>query len=667
MATDIRIIGWKSIGLRSPDQTFEFINNNSIYPVTLIQMPNGTGKTTTLELLRACLSGSAEDWDKEHVRSFRKLHSDVDQGEFVAFLMHNQKRLTLGIQFDFFQGSVKYFVTGPSGKKIGFMPPADLRAFFQPSFVRFFIFDGELAEQLLDRKHTDAEVALISLYQIDVLKSIGLRVQNWWNEIASTKSAKETKGFTRRKNRVNRLKKLVEKRSTKKKGLEEKLSGIKEEIKSHSKLIDERVQRQESEAKKKQKLEEQIAVHSSQISEYKTEIIRMIRVPTSVLPAFLYTLSGLKDSLDRVKLPETAAREFFEEIAEEDECICGRQLDDVTRKAIRDRANNYLASDESGLLNALKHDIGKLLLDKNLESSGNDFLEKIESLEAEHKYLKEAETEKDRFIQAIASEDPEITAAREQIEQLKESLRMLNAELEKYDDPDDTQNDENTMGLVVLQDRYEKAKEQLAEVTDTLKLKRKIEILTEVLENAESDAINRITKRMVNEANQRIGDLLPDNNLRISDIDKRLVLERREGASAGETLSVGYAFLSTLFDRSEHQLPFVVDSPAGPIDLAVRPRIGRLLPKLAKQVIAFTISSERDQFVESLERATEGEVQYLTAFKKGNAFLEGQARGTGSYWESDDGIMVREKSYFFSFQQDEENGYSNKMEKNHGV
>ena len=49
---NIEIKGWKSEGLRCPDVDFNLDKNKRL--ITLIQMPNGTGKTTTLKLLKQC-------------------------------------------------------------------------------------------------------------------------------------------------------------------------------------------------------------------------------------------------------------------------------------------------------------------------------------------------------------------------------------------------------------------------------------------------------------------------------------------------------------------------------------------------------------------------------------------------------------------------------------
>jgi DNA sulfur modification protein DndD len=147
---------------------------------------------------------------------------------------------------------------------------------------------------------------------------------------------------------------------------------------------------------------------------------------------------------------------------------------------------------------------------------------------------------------------------------------------------------------------------------------------------------------------------MPDNNILIERIESCLVLHGQEGGSVGETLSVAYAFLATLFHRSDHQLPFVVDSPAGSIDLAVRPKIAELIPKLSGQFIAFTISSERQGFVQRLKLASDSTVEFLTLFRKGSKELEKSAKKQPDCAETSDGLRVRGESFFNSFQLDEE-------------
>ena len=135
---------------------------------------------------------------------------------------------------------------------------------------------------------------------------------------------------------------------------------------------------------------------------------------------------------------------------------------------------------------------------------------------------------------------------------------------------------------------------QVAEITDTLALRTKRDLLNQIVQQAYATARQEIANEIKEDANDRIAELMPDNSIRIDEIDRSVSLRGQTTGSAGENLSVGYAFLATLFNRSgEHELPFVVDSPANPIDYDIRPKIGELAPNLTNQFIAFVISSER--------------------------------------------------------------------------
>src|SRR5690606_17765977 len=75
-------------------------------------------------------------------------------------------------------------------------------------------------------------------------------------------------------------------------------------------------------------------------------VLDAMRDPFAVSPAFASSISELKAGLDRVKLPDSAAREFFNELVEEPVCVCGRPIDEDIKEAIRNRASQYLASDD---------------------------------------------------------------------------------------------------------------------------------------------------------------------------------------------------------------------------------------------------------------------------------------------------------------------------------
>jgi DNA sulfur modification protein DndD len=208
----ITLLGWEAHNLRCPDHKIELSPSRDAKPyrVTLIQMPNGTGKTMTLSMLRATLSGSAERWSDDTIREFQKKGSSSESGKFIVFLSLDKKRITLDLNLDFENGVASYRTTFGSGVQKGFRPPPELRRFLNKEFVELFVFDGELANRLLDNQETRAREAIDQLFQLPLLDQVHSALQSNWDEHAKTVSSKQEKGLRQRKNRLSALTKRPE-------------------------------------------------------------------------------------------------------------------------------------------------------------------------------------------------------------------------------------------------------------------------------------------------------------------------------------------------------------------------------------------------------------------------------------------------------------------------
>ena len=208
MSVKLNILGWSASNLRCPDHEIFLCNPNSDIPykVTFIQMPNGTGKTTTLDLLRATLSGSAKEWTSEQMLEFRNNSNLAEFGLFIVRLSLNEQLLTLKLEFDFKRERVTYGTTYGSGIKDGFFPPPNIRKFLNPEFVNLFIFNGELARNLLDSKQTRARDAIDALFQLSLLEDVAGKFQENWKNHADNTSTKTDQGLQRRKNKLENLK-----------------------------------------------------------------------------------------------------------------------------------------------------------------------------------------------------------------------------------------------------------------------------------------------------------------------------------------------------------------------------------------------------------------------------------------------------------------------------
>jgi predicted nuclease with TOPRIM domain len=618
-------------------------------------MPNGTGKTTTLELLRAALSGKhpAGEWTEDRVRALQKLGNNNGHGKFQLSLLHNTRRLTIALSFDFDEGSVSYTTTLPSGIQEGFHPPRELEQFLKPAFVNFYIFDGELAEHLLNRERTDAQTAVEDLFQLRIFQRLSDRVNGFWEDQTLDLGATEERGLSRRKNRVQKLRERIKILSVQCQRLQGEYDRLDREISEKKKRYSAALNEHKELSQQLQKASQDLMSAKAAVEKTAQDLFGQMRDPHALSRVFALEMIDLKTGLDRAKLPESTAREFFEELAQETLCVCGRSLDEVTRQAVRDRASQYFGSENVALLNAIKGDISSLV-QTTLDSAEKSLAETIAALRrAEHNW-RDFTTVKERIEADVSRLDPALGQIQAEVADAQTRLEGLKDDLARFSDPSDAAGDDEIYGIQVLKARLENAERKYAEVTKTIDLKKKRDVLIQLLDLAQTKARNEISKDLCREANNRIANLMPYNFIRIDKVERCLVLRGQEGGSVGETLSVGYAFLSTLFNRSDYQLPFVVDSPANPIDLQVRPRIAELVRSLTDQFIAFMISSERQGFMASLEKAGIGDIQHLTLFRKGSTQLEQAAQRDGGLVQTGDGICVQSRDFFNAFHLDEE-------------
>jgi DNA sulfur modification protein DndD len=622
--------------------------------VALIQMPNGTGKTTSLEMLRAALSGKAKKWDQETVRSYQKQSADVDRGSFEVSLQAGSDRVTIKLALNFLDGTAEYETTHNKGNKKGFHPPIGLRRFLDSDFVEFFIFDGELADRLLDPHETDAQQAIESLFQLQLFETIKDRVWGHWVSKSEDKRIKNESVLEKHKRKRNEAKNRLEKVREKKREDEKKLDRLKEELKTKENQFDEEIKKHENLQERLRNASGNLERAKGQVESAVDELLEKIRAPYAVLPSYAEEIITLKDSLDRVQLPERTAREFFEELAEEEYCICGRELDSEERENIRRRADKYLGSDDVAFLNAMKQDISEIR--DSTEEAQEELSQMMEDLVDAVDEQQSCQNRVDNIRAEGAAGSPQIRNVKERIDDLKEEINDLEDKMERYESLSEDNSIAETWGIEVLERRVKHHEEKVGEVANTLRLHRKKEALQNIIETSSSLARDAISEEVCSQANERIRQLMPNNDIRISGVDQCLELRKKERGSAGETLTIGYAFLSTLFDRSDYQLPFIVDSPANPIDLDIREEIGKIIPKLSDQFIAFTISSERPGFVEALHDEVGSEIKFLTLFRKGLDDAEEKLddEPDSRKRESEDGWQVEGSSFFRSFQVDED-------------
>ncbi|WP_156209797.1 ATP-binding protein [Pseudorhodobacter wandonensis] len=176
-SNNVLVLGWNAKGLRGYLRDASVTLDPDKYSHVLLQMPNGTGKTTTMALLRSALTGRLDQ-----SLSIAALQADrtTKEGYFELVLSVYGERLTFRIDFDFEMGRhYLYTTTVQSGKQSGHLlnsiDPALASALSRS--IDLFVFDGELAKDMLKDGAAAADKAIEALYRTDSFDDLVARIE----------------------------------------------------------------------------------------------------------------------------------------------------------------------------------------------------------------------------------------------------------------------------------------------------------------------------------------------------------------------------------------------------------------------------------------------------------------------------------------------------------
>jgi DNA sulfur modification protein DndD len=636
---NIRILGWEYTNIRRINNLLIDLTKSSStpYKISLIMMPNGTGKTTTINLMRAVLDGSAVSWDKDKVLEFKPQHGYINNGIFRLIIKINDNIFHLLLCLDYENGRATYKTsqTGLGGLVDGLIYPYQLSGVFNQQFVSRFVFDGEQAKKTLSSDNDEAEKAITYLYQINELDNL----KNKIDLIVKQTQENNTRGMTKQslsyaKTQMEKKHKILlglEKKKTslekrrieltaKKEGYIERISNI---ISSDSKLKED-----------KMKLDNDKIETNGYIRQNISNILNKMREPFNVHECFDYRMKILSDKMQKLKLPKTMSKEFFNELANSANCICGHSIGEEEKKHILDNAANFLGEDQLVALNAIKDKL------KNYVVS-DEFNSEIENLNENVRKLEDIDAGLTRLsIQLREQGNVEIDNLNNELDALENQLTEDNKEYKILTNTDKSSsqiNDENNIKLADI--AYKQSQENYNKATNTFSLYQRAEKIKIYLDNIRDSALKKLKIRILNKTNSKISNIIKSEKIMIERIDGNLVLRNRKAVSEGQTLAIAYSYIGSLFEESSYRFPFIIDSPALSLDLSVRKEISEILPALFEQLIIFVISSEVLNFADSFYNLQD--VAFYTIEAKDS---------------SEDATCTLGKDYFNSFQKDELGG-----------
>lgn len=589
-----------------------FLNSDGcVIKNNFVMMANGTGKTTTMTLIKGLLDGSAAEWTPSEVKSFKPTTTTGDNGEFSITVKFDEKWYKYFLSLNYLKGTATIETQVSSkekgGREKGLILPEALKGIFTPEFVSRFVFDGEQAKKSMDRTSNEADETIRYLYRLDELDQILAMNANILTEIQNTEGgSKGTHGsLSNLRTRQAKVRERIAFLTNKQKEFNAEISACEKERAEKEKLRKELDKNYEALNKEKNDIITAQEKNRGEIDVKITEIISMLKTPYLVSEALCTRMYELGAAMKKLKLPKSSSKDFFTELANATNCVCDRCIGEKERAAILKNAERYLGSDHQAVLNNIK----SVLMDSSYDTRLVTAFEELGALQEQKTRLSASFT---------AVEDKLIKAGGPQVEQLQSEINTLIgrisaaktqlAIIESKDEFDETLTEENNLHRANKADKEYEIK--IASTTKTNAALRKKNIVQGLIDEIKVQATKALKQEIVKKTNEKVRRVITDDYIEIDNNDGYIKLKNRDGASEGQTLSIGYCFLGTLFEDSELEFPFVIDSPTGKMDFDKRQAVADIIPLVFNQMIAFVQSAEVERFADRFYGNADS--QYLT-------------------------------------------------------
>ncbi|MES2443372.1 MAG: hypothetical protein V4574_11125 [Pseudomonadota bacterium] len=630
----VNITGWKCLNLRGGLRTVNIDLGVPPRRWTLVQIPNGLGKTTTMELLRYGFTGAA--MPPEFVQGLRA-DDNVESGQFELRLTIDDKPCRVVVDFDFATGAAEYSTarasTRSGGLEPGWLLPEGLRDLLKRPLVELFIFDGELATEIRAVGKDRATTAIEALYRLDPINTLGSQidrlVEEEFKRVSSISTAREESALRRLKTEYDSARTTLARLTSQQQQFVVRQSTLTRRSAEILEAIDAIMASDQGLLAQRQELDNQIGSNRGLINESIGSAIDSLRTPASISPLVRERLQMLGEQLYTLKLPESISREFFTELAMEELCVCGRPISEHERTAIVSRAGRYLAEDQISVINQMK-----LALRDN-PSDGTAYVRECNELSERLRLRQSLKHQKDKLERdRIEGGDDRLANLRNELEAANAELKTLSEALERLSTKDPDRQKQLRLGwennVPLCQVMETARKNRLETASNTRRFARRAEKLGQIVGAIRAKALSLLRERVRLATNQKLAQIIKNEDLQVDRISGRLEVSSdrvhsKADLSEGQNLAVAYAFLTSLLEDAPYKLPFVVDSPAVSLDVQVRREVGQLIPEFFDQMIMFVISSERQGFADTFYSRPSDEVTYLTIAPLGNGAVDIQS------------------------------------------
>ena len=602
---------------------------------TIIKGNNGTGKTTLLNAFTWCLYG-------------REIHS---YGQKAGMSLCNNKSVTLAdtnedipvsVTLTFlddkkrpyiFERSLNYYkspngelrerskkttfkVTKPSGNDlvVRYDDEYTIKKLIPKKIQEYFFFDGaRLGEYFQTTSNQNIKDAVFEISQLNIVNSLRENLGSVVDTYISKQKNLSPK-IGNAQDKINNLEKNIENYGLEIKNLNYEINESEEEIDSIDKQL---LELNEVGVTKAVEDEKRLVESISKLNDklygknsrsgllYKRSKLIIEYYPLlSLYPQFFNFLELGEDSREKGFIPPKYKKSFLQDLLNDGKCICGVDLneDENHRNAIIKLLNETNPiTDASENITSILTTVKETILKTKVKSFKDEIIKVNKQIINTEEDIKR-QSEELKNVRAI-TENNSIEEIRK-LSQIKKDLRTI------------ITNNSKRIGTLESQIKFaekelrkaqQDLKDQQKNEAESLELSKKIEFtkqakedaiyLYETLSREMKEQIQSLTKDKFTKIQWKENEFIDielTEDYDISIINKIGNIEKPGDLSDGEKLSLGLCFMSALHKISGFNLPIIMDTPLGNLDVDIRQNIAKFLPEFveSKQIVLLVTGTE---------------------------------------------------------------------------
>ena len=601
---------------RNPEKNFTIIKGN-----------NGTGKTTMLNALSWCLYGEEihdygddsameicnnkslklADDDSDIEVSVELTFIDEDYGEF-SFKRSRKFHKTSDELVTRPSNDIFEITTNNGDSQFNIDDPNYIVDTKIPQDIEdYFFFDGaRLGEYFQNTSHKKIKDAVLELSQLNLVLSLNKNLDNVQQGYIK-KQKKIAPDLGKANDEINRLTNHLRVYENSMKTSKEKVKKLKVQITDiNEELMQSNAHEVEEKSKRDNVLIKEIDTYKEKLDYYREKRQELILKNYPYILAYDYFENFLEygeSSRQKGFIPPKFKRSFIEDLLEQGKCICGADLDeDESHKEallkLLDETNPLTDKSEE-VTSAIAH-IREVILKnikkfkpelteirKNIRDYEKGLDDKIEERKVirnfldnySEEHIKQLNKRKADYEKELGKQQRNIGRYRSEIENINKDLGIWKKKLAS-EKKLAVKNDEYTKKIDFCRKAIDAATLVRTELTEDMRIK---------IQNLTKEKFIKISWK-----DEEFVDIRIDDNYGVY-VKNRIGEEERPGdLSDGEKLCLGLCFMSALHNISGFDLPIVMDTPLGNLDVDMRHNIAEFLPQFVqgRQIVLLVTGTE---------------------------------------------------------------------------